>query len=869
MILPESCASNADQAASRVKARALGHVIGVGVLIASWAFLPGEWNAVENFDPPKRAILLTGIAVTLAAALSGTHASRRSSGMLPVAATLTLWMGLRTVLREQPWAEITVLLAWFAPVASFAAGYVVGPVGWKAARGWIAAAAAVQATLMLLQWWQIDPVLGPTTAGLTPASARMIGTVGYHNQAAGFLAVATGMTIWTIASWQLRMALVLAATTVIGLTGCRGAAAAWLLANGAAWFVECRGAFPRVYGDAGQRRAIGALLTLLLPFVLLSIVPPVRERASDLVRSGFKSPDASSRLLMWSVAAHMIAERPLTGHGAGSYALQYIDRLGDLTPSPKRASALPSVVFAREAHEDYLQGMAEFGLVGTGLSLLLLVIILMRVLAERTLPASGWPAAVVFAVVYIGVEALLAFPLQTSLVGPLAGLCAGATLPEAAERSTVRAGRHPVASHARTTGLVALLAGAALCAAGIAWVETGWCVVAGTATGVADIVGVAAHVPPWGHRYRALLGGRLAAQGASAQALCLLVDAEKGYRDVPLLNNLGLVLGRVGRWSEAAAIWERWCRSGLDHRVALSCLADAMEQLRRPGAAADLILEKQRLWPPLGIRDRVRATALLIMDGRARKAVRLNRAHAESRTTPVFLGGGGEEGTPPATRLTISAAPLGAVIHARSCTIPAGERVVVLGATLLMNDGQCRPVDIGALVNTSVWSPELRPNERGVPIPASLWPPDGRVEILFEDHIVPFDLIPPSARHHGFTPDGRALLLPDVAAAALLIAGANTDGHDAMGTACEIVHEKGSLLMPLRFGHTNPRREINARPSMEQDLHLQLLNLLGAAWMADGNPLAARWQFERVLAADPSNAVARLNIEQIRRFAPH
>lgn len=843
-------------------------MIGVCVFVASWAFLPGGWSAVESFDPPKRAILLAGIAMTLAAALGLRNVPGRRCGTLVMASALASWMGLRTILREQPWAEITVLLAWFTPLASFAAGRVAGPGGWKAARGWIAAAAALQATLMMLQWGRIDPILGPTTSSLSPASARMIGTVGYHNQAAGFLAVATGTTVWTITSFRLRMPLLLSATVVIGLTGCRGAAVAWLIANGAAWLVEGRCSCLRVQEARGGRRAIGALFAVLLPLLLMCLLPPVRERVSDLVRSGFKSRDAGSRLLMWKVAMRMIAERPLTGHGPGSYAMQYIDRLGELTPSPKQTSVLPNITFAREAHEDYLQAAAEFGLVGAGLSLLLLTMILKRAFARRAPPASGWPAAVMFAVVYVGLEALLAFPLQTSLVGPLAGFCAGAALPNSGEPSAARSRRLPIPSYVVTTGALTLLAGAALCAAGVAWVEMGWCVVAGTARGGADIERIVEHLPPWGHRYRALLGGRLAAQGASVQALALLAEAEKGYRDVPLFHNLGLVFGRAKRWNEASAILDRWCRSGLDHRAALGCLAEAMEQLGRPGAAADLILEKHRLWPPIGMRDRVRATALLVVDGRLRKAVRFNRGYAESRTTPVILGESGRERVRSTVQLTLSVAPFGTAIHARSCTIPVGERVVVLGATLLTSDGECRPVDIRPLANASVWTPEPSPDEHGVSIPASLWPPNGRLKIPFENRVVVFDLIPPTARHHGFTPDGRPLPLSDVPAIALLVLGMNTDGHQATGTICEIVHPEGSSMMPLRFGRTGSKREPSPLPPVEQDLHLRLLNLLGAAWMADGNSIAARWQFERVLAADPSNAVARLNIEQIQQFTP-
>jgi O-antigen ligase len=169
------------------------------------------------------------------------------------------------------------------------------------------------------------------------------------------------------------------------------------------------------------RRAYGmwALLALLLatmainrsfsPFVVLAAgllvyVPQISKRgplAAAVLVFTFAASDTihlidkalTYRLGPWKAALSMAAERPLLGFGAGTYGAEYARHADPHFANPHLAGS-----FA-QAHNDYLQALAEFGIPATLLlvaSLLLLMrsanrdIALLSILFAGAIAALTW-----------------------------------------------------------------------------------------------------------------------------------------------------------------------------------------------------------------------------------------------------------------------------------------------------------------------------------------------------------------------------------------------------------------------------------------------------------------------------------------------
>ncbi len=116
------------------------------------------------------------------------------------------------------------------------------------------------------------------------------------------------------------------------------------------------------------------IYVLVLPIVFLFVLYTSSNR--DYVRKLLEMKreiaiKTGTRALYWVGAMNMIEDRPVLGHGLGTYKYHYIDYIGFL----KRSLGTPFVKkypVAIEAHNDFLQFGAESGLVGLFLVLALL-----------------------------------------------------------------------------------------------------------------------------------------------------------------------------------------------------------------------------------------------------------------------------------------------------------------------------------------------------------------------------------------------------------------------------------------------------------------------------------------------------------------
>ena len=225
-----------------------------------------------------------------------------------------------------------------------------------------------------------------------------------------------------------------------------------VLSIGAAVTVSTLGLLERRWRvSLNARRAFAALLVAICtiagagtivkfgaPWTLVAqsahrFAAPQPRHVRDLNARLFDA-SGSSRLDLWRVAWDDVGRHPLVGSGAGSYAAQWFrDR--------------PSPVDATNAHELYLETLAELGPLGLGLLLTALGAPLIAGWRARRHPLM---AGVLAAYVAFLVHAAADWDWQLAAVG-LAGLACGATLLVMARGSRARAvGTHGRAALAAT-----------------------------------------------------------------------------------------------------------------------------------------------------------------------------------------------------------------------------------------------------------------------------------------------------------------------------------------------------------------------------------------------------------------------------------
>ena len=466
----------------------------------------------------------------------------------------------------------------------------------------VAALGAVEAALMLCQRFGCDPLFGAVTSLVDYAPGRMIGTVGYQNQAAEFLGVALVCAVvgWRSMVVRISAAVLLAGTMV--LTANRGALLALVATVGMVLI-------PRLVRS--RRRVALSVAAALLVAVLFS-VPQTRARLVDLARPS-RSPAVQSRIWMGRAALSLWRDHPMLGAGAGGYAYEYIDRLGSLLPPRKEHALLRALVWAREAHCDFLQFAAEFGLVGIVLSLCFLASL------ARSFRRAGdmeWTAAF-----FLSCCSLFSFSWQTSLAAPTTGLLLGMA-------AGSRGGALPVTdvseddqTSSAPSGLLSVVASVFVLF--IIAIEALAC------HDLEDAYWDAAS----GETPILLRGGRRAAvaaiafqDGHAALAASLCEKAGKEWTSPDLLIVEAQALEAVGRREDAADRWRRLERCGLRHDEALRGLSRCLERCKRLNEAASVEAERFRLWPNLFSDEEVyRLCAIKVVAGDAAYAEWLSR----------------------------------------------------------------------------------------------------------------------------------------------------------------------------------------------------------------------------------------------------
>lgn len=552
--------------------------------LAALLVVPG---AADAFEAPRR-LVWCALAVALAAA-AAIGAKRRGqkaaapSFLLPGCALLA-WMVLRSLAVAPFWRAIQPLAAWtLPPVLALASASIE----WTAAARRnafraIVAIAIAEAVLMLLQRTGLDPIFGDVTSAFGYPPKRMVGTVGYHNQAAEFLGVALFCVPAATSNRNLRLVLYAILAATIALTANRGAIIA--MAAVAAFSMPTSGS-----GEA--RRAGWRTRLLFIPLLLLLIlaIPAARTRIAELSTPS-KSVAIQSRIWMDRVAISLLRDHPLLGGGAGSFAYEYIDRLGAMLPARKEHSILQSLVWARETHCDPLQFAAEFGVVGVALLAVFLVALKRGTGWRDSVRAAcgGDVAPPIRAAAFLTICSLFSFSWQTSLAAPAAALLLG--ISASGGRSPVRADVRAAAPFKALPALLipfamlAMFAAVAENAINLDEEDAPWDAISG-------------EPPPLLHgRWLADAAGFAMSNRTAARAAELAAMASDEWLSPALLATEAQALEAIGLKEHALAVWLRLSRCGLLHDEALRGLSLCLERLGRRDEAAAVERERFRLW---------------------------------------------------------------------------------------------------------------------------------------------------------------------------------------------------------------------------------------------------------------------------------
>jgi O-antigen ligase len=214
-----------------------------------------------------------------------------------------------------------------------------GAVFWLAARGFKHRAAG------LCRWWTIAAVTVAINGLLRLGSEpEFVSTLGNRNFLGAYLAASIVLGTSIEGTWPPWRNLVL-----LGAMWFCGSRGAWLALGAVAvlWFLGC-----------GNRLLTRWYARVVIVLVLLASAGAV---ARPYVREQWQ---ADVRPPIWKATLHMIAARPLLGHGLGTYAAEYPKyRAPEYFLRPKATNVTD------HAHNELLEIAAEQGLIGLAATL--------------------------------------------------------------------------------------------------------------------------------------------------------------------------------------------------------------------------------------------------------------------------------------------------------------------------------------------------------------------------------------------------------------------------------------------------------------------------------------------------------------------
>ena len=224
----------------------------------------------------------------------------------------------------------------------------------------IAATAVFISVIAVLKRFDMNPFLFWEYKDLAPNNF-LTGTYGNRNHFAGWLEMAIPMVLCLLftrnRTVRMKVFIIGVAVTLLIILTFTFSRGGWIAAFSALIFMAVVSLGKRIYG---KRFFIKTLLSLLAALILILVSTPAFQRIAPLVQAN-RSDHVALRLKVWDSSIALIKDHPLTGTGPGTF--------GQAFPlyNPAGFDVLPVT-----AHNDYLQFVAETGLLFVPLGVWLL-----------------------------------------------------------------------------------------------------------------------------------------------------------------------------------------------------------------------------------------------------------------------------------------------------------------------------------------------------------------------------------------------------------------------------------------------------------------------------------------------------------------
>lgn len=364
----------------------------------------------------------------------------------------------------------------------------------------VVAASTGVACLAVLQYAGLVAAMLPEVPGYTQ---RAYGVFGNQDHTGGYIALGIPLVLVRWPRNRHRFHLVVLAVLVAGLA---------LTGSRSAWLAAAAGA-TAAWGLAGAASTRTWRYPILVAAAVAATVTAAAPGATwHRVASAFSSGDTgiAIRRWIWDGTLRMIGDTPLVGRGPGNFAYWSPRYLGEALHGAGPGVYTPNTLHAVHAHSAWLEGAAEFGLMG---------VLCAAWFSVRMVRARG--------VAWAPITTLAVFALFNSIAHNPAFLLAGLVLTAHLLVPNVRAPiQQPRAAVGRSM---------AVCTLGVA-VFICWAVLMPSAL------------------YRAGVGVPPAAQGnPSARAAA----AKHPWAAGPMLVRYGEDLADAGRYAEAEAVLDQ------------------------------------------------------------------------------------------------------------------------------------------------------------------------------------------------------------------------------------------------------------------------------------------------------------------------
>ncbi len=419
----------------------------LALTLAGTGWVVDPW-ADASFDAPKRLIWLVGAAGAAAAAwwraAPGFDARAWRGWPVPARATVAAGAAVAACAFVSAVVSPHQAVAWSAlrtaSLASLLA--VIGASRVLDGRRWqqlLAVAATVvggNAVLSLAQAAGLELPLPVARLGGRLPTGALLGNEGYVAIAATLLAAGgVALAISRAPSQARRAGLAAALLGTAAIIVNRNTSGAAAFAVAAVVVVSVR---------RGRPKVVIAMAAALLLAGLAAAVAPVRQATWDRILdpagvpliSGTGRPLptverydrlATYRLGAWISAAGMVADRPLTGFGPGTFAVEFLPHRLDAERRLHARFVQPAGSTFVQTHQDYLQLAAEAGVPAAVCAAGALGLLLGWLVFARSAPPAADPERLVLTgVIAAGAVAAVAwFPFQIPLTATLLLLTLG------------------------------------------------------------------------------------------------------------------------------------------------------------------------------------------------------------------------------------------------------------------------------------------------------------------------------------------------------------------------------------------------------------------------------------------------------------